>query len=103
VGLTGKAFTVKHEDRVTEMKRAFLDYMKSLRVQAPEAINPVPPKKANCVGDPEPEAGSALIITLTNIGYPILPASIMDEELSKSVCESLMREYISQHYCRFIT
>jgi hypothetical protein len=55
VGLTGKPFTVKHKDRVTEMTRAFLDYMKSLRLQAPEAINPVPVQNNNLGTEPNPE------------------------------------------------
>ena len=109
VGLTGKPFTVKHKDRVTEMTRAFLDYMKSLRLQAPEAINPVPNDLLGAEPTPEPEPNpepdrdSSWDIKLTAQGFPILPTSIMKKELSKAVCERLMNEYIKQHYCRLIT
>jgi len=109
VGLTGIPFTVKHKDRVTEMTRAFLDYMKSLRLQAPEAINPVPNDLLGAKPNPEPEPrtepdkNSSWDIKLTAQGFPILPTSIMKKELSKAVCERLMNEYIKQHYCRLIT
>ena len=105
MGLTGNPFTVKHKDRVTEMTRAFLDYMKSLHLQAPEAINPVPVKNNidSADTDAESDMESSLDIKLTPHGYPILPIVIMDKELSKAMCESLMRAYITQHYCRFIT
>jgi hypothetical protein len=108
VGLTGKPFSVKYKDRVTEMTRTFLDYMKSLRLQAPEAINPVPnnhgaESNAEPVPDAEPDTDISCDIKLTAQGFPILPTTIMKKELSKAVCERLMHEYIKQHYCRLIT
>ncbi len=111
MGLTGKPFTVKHKDRVTEMTRAFLDYMKSLRLQAPEAINPVLVPMDRPSAEPEPDIGSdaehegqnSWNIKLTARGYPILPTDIKKNEVSKAGCEKLMRAYITQHYCRFIS
>jgi hypothetical protein len=105
VGLTGNPFTVKHKHRVTEMTRAFLDYMKSLRVQAPEAINPVPVETDGVAAEPEPDPDPETLwnLKLTAQGYPILPTTIMEKELSKAVCEKLMRDYITQHYRRFLT
>jgi hypothetical protein len=93
------------------MTRAFLDYMKSLRLQAPEAINPVPVQNNNLGTEPnpepeadaEPDRESSWDIKLTDQGYPILPNTIMEKEPSKAVCERLMRAYITQHYCMFIT
>jgi hypothetical protein len=106
VGLTGRRFTAKYIDQVTEMSREFLKYMKSLRVQAPEAINPVRVEKDNGDADAEPEPeddlGSAWRIKMTAEGYPILPTIVMNKEISKAMGERLMREYITQHYCRFI-
>jgi hypothetical protein len=104
VGLTGKPFTAKHKDRVTEMSRAFLDYMKSLRLQAPEAINPNPVRNDHLGAEPiaEPDRGPSFDTSLTHQGYPILPTSIMETELSKAMCERLMRAYLTQHYCTFI-
>ena len=88
------------------MTRAFLDYMKSLRLQAPEAINPVPVTKTNPDADADAESDVvtseiAWDIKMTAEGYPILPIAIMDTDLSKSACESLMRAYLTQHYCKF--
>jgi hypothetical protein len=89
------------------MTRAFLEYMKSLRVQAPWAINPLPGRNDNVVDGagpgPESDPESAWDIKMTAQGYPILPTTVMETELSKAVCEKLMREYITQHYCRFFT
>ena len=87
------------------MTRTFLDYMKSLRVQAPESINPVPVKTDDLGAQPEPEPDPERRwdVKLTAQGYPILPSSVMEKELSKAVCEKLMREYITQHYCTFIS
>lgn len=104
MGLTGKPFTVKHKDRVTEMTRTFLDYMKSLRLQAPEAINPVPIQNhLEAEPNAEPDRGRSFDISLTPQGYPILPTPIMEKELSKATCERLMRAYLTQHYCTFVT
>lgn len=85
------------------MKRAFLDFMKSLRVQAPQAINPAV-KDDKVAPEPEPDSNidSAWDIKMTAEGYPILPTTLMEKEVSKAMCEKLMREYIMQHYCRFI-
>ena len=111
MGLTGKPFTVKHKDRVTEMTRAFLDYMKSLRLQAPEAINPAPVQKDRPSAEPEsdyrsdaqPKGQISWNLKLTAQGYSILPTAIKENEGSKAGCEKLMRAYITQHYCRFIS
>lgn len=98
---------MKNDDRVTEMKVAFLDFMKSLRVQAPEAINPVRIRDDNDGTEPEPETDAdvdtAWDIKMTPEGYPILPNAIGEKEVSKAEGERIMQEYIMQHYCRFIT
>ena len=85
------------------MTRAFLDYMKSLRLLAPEAINPVPNDHLGAESNAEPDKNSPWDIKLTAHGFPILPTSIMKKELFKAVCEGLMHEYITQHYCRLMT
>ena len=91
------------------MTQAFLDYMKSLHLLAPEAINLVPNDHLSAESNPEPDINaepdkdSPWDIKLTAHGFPILPTSIMKKELSKAVCEGLMHEYITQHYCRLMT
>lgn len=105
MGLTGQRFTVKHKDQVIEMTRAFLDYMKSLRLRAPEAVNPVPQTNVLAEPDAEPDLDieeKSLDIKMTDDGYPILPKAIAKEELSKNDCERLIRAYLSQHYCKFL-
>jgi hypothetical protein len=91
------------------MTRAFLDYMKSLRLQAPEAINPVTTtNNNNASADSDAESDTttketSMDIKTTAQGYSILPSAIRKTDLSKAVCESLMRAYIAQHYCKFRT
>ena len=91
MGKGGKQFTQKNEVQVIEMKRLFLDYMKSLRHKAAE------PEHDSAVLD-GPEHVN-LEIKITALGYPVLPIIIMEKELSKLECEKLLRIYLSQHYC----
>lgn len=109
MGLTGQRFTLKHKDQVIGMTRTFLDYMKSLRLRAPEAVNPVPVRvpepEAEDKGDSESDVVTnkrSLDIEMTADGYPIISIAIMEREVSKSECERLIRGYLSQHYCKFL-
>jgi hypothetical protein len=93
----GRPFTQKYENQVTEMKRLFLDFMKSLRVRAEETLDPR-------VGtDPGPGPGDSGTqnddeIKVTPAGYPIIPDCI-NENLSKARCEKLLRAFLVHHYC----
>lgn len=97
-GKGGKRFTQKNEPQVTEMKRLFLDYMKSLRHLDAE------PEPDSAVGDgSEHTEHTDPEIKITALGYPVLPNVIMKKELSKVHCEKLLRIYMSQHYCACIS
>ena len=97
MGLSGRTFTQKHSDKVVEMTRLLLDYMKTVRQRVSEEVSPDPDSAA--IEEPEPPAFE---IKMTEHGYPVLPDLIMKTELSKSQCEELLRGYLSQHYCKFI-
>lgn len=98
MNMQGRRFTEKYENQVTEMKRAFLDFMKSKRIQIEEMANP---ENDSGSGPGRVKENPSLTITLTASGYPILPEAV-NNNLSKAECETLLRGFLSQHYCQFI-
>jgi hypothetical protein len=94
MGLQGRQFTEQYEDQVTEMKRIFLDFMKSKRVKAQAG--------AGTGADMEPEADvvDQRKIGMTEDGFPILPKDFLERDISKKECEAVLRDYLSQHYCK---
>jgi hypothetical protein len=109
LGLTGTRFTVKYQDQVIAMTRAFLDFMKSLRLRAPEAVNPVTRTAVGTDVEAWSEPNSDVEadettcdIKLTDEGFPVLPIAIIKRELTKSECERLVRAYLSHHYCKIL-
>lgn len=98
MGLTGKPFVQKHEPQVTEIKRLFLDHMKSLRLRVNQQAHAGPEAESDSdevdVSEPAPQ------IKMTAHGFPILPNAVMEKELSKTECENLFGGYLSQHYCK---
>lgn len=91
----GKPFTKKYENQVTEMLRLFLDYMKSIWVQA-EQNGEVGSGSGMGQGDNQPDD-----IKFTTGGYPIIPDCVQGS-LSKARCEKLLRTFLAQHYCKLI-
>lgn len=73
------------------MTRKFLDYAKSARLEAadPEIVDR---RQA------EPEA-DLVEIRMTRDGFPIIPKLVMERELKKSEWETLLRAFLTQHYC----
>jgi hypothetical protein len=100
-----------HKDQVTGMTRAFLDYMKSLRLRAPEAVNPPPGPRFGSDVDigpepdsaPEPETDeTSLDLGFTDQGYPILRIIMIKKQLTKTQSEGLFRAFLSHHYCKIL-
>jgi hypothetical protein len=99
MNMQGRRFTEKYGNQVTEMKRAFLDFMKSKRVQIEETPNTEIDLGSGSGPAPIKE-NPGNTITLTPSGYPILPETV-NNNLSKAECENLLRGFMSQHYCQF--
>jgi len=114
MGLTGRQFTDKYEDQVIEMKRSFLEFMKSTRqrvndnsdanVGAGAAIRAGQDTEVDAGGVDQPGqqgTNANMSVKMTAGGYPVLPKSLEENVLSKKDCETLLRAYLTQHYCKF--
>jgi hypothetical protein len=110
MGIEGRRFSDKHSNLVSEMKRTFLELMKSIRLRnslnaeaGPSTVpglSPAQPPASAAVsesgaGDVESERH----VKMTPDGFPILPACVNNLDLSKKICEEILRAYLSQHYC----
>ena len=87
----GREFAEKNEGIVVEMTRKFLEYVKSARVEAEDAQNDIRTRTDS----------EKLEIRMTPDGFPILTEGVMDKELKKVEWETLLRKYLSQHYCEY--
>jgi hypothetical protein len=90
VGIAGRNFSEQHEALVTETTRKFLEYAKAARMEAadPEIV------------DQRRAESEVLEIRMTPNGFPIIPKLVMERELKKSECETLLRTFLTQHYCK---
>ncbi len=90
VGIAGCNFSEQHEAIVIEMTQKFLDYTKAARL---EAANPE-------VADRRRTESEVIEIRMTANGFPIIPKLVMERDLKKSECETLLRAFLTQHYCK---
>jgi hypothetical protein len=93
MGLTGRKFIEKHKDQVLEMKRTLLEYMKATRLEAADH-----PDQANQAD----AAFEATQVRINEKGYPVIPDQVMERQLPKSECETMMRAYMNRHYCEWV-
>jgi hypothetical protein len=91
VGIAGHNFAEGNADLVAEMTRKFLNYAKSARL---EAANPQLADQRQA--GPEPES---LEIRMTSDGFPIIPKLVMEKDLRKAEWETVLRAFLTQHYC----
>ena len=94
LGIAGRNFSEQNEALVTEMTRKFLDYTKSARLEAAD-----PQIADQRRADPEADR---IEIQMTNDGFPIIPKLVMERDLKKSEWETLLRAFLTQHYCECI-
>ena len=90
VGIAGHNFSEQHEALVIEMTRKFLEYAKAARL---ELADPE-------IADRRRTESDVLEIRMTTDGFPIIPKLVMEKELKKSECETLLRTFLTQHYCK---
>lgn len=107
MGLRGRQFTDKYENKVVEMKRSFLEFMKATRDRASETETYAGTgADTGVILDAEPEpvnVSAATQVKMTADGFPIIPKVVEERNLSKKECENLLRAYLNQHYCKCIT
>lgn len=91
LGIAGRNFAEQNEDLVIQMTRKFLDYTKSARIEATDQRT-----ADRRQTEPEPES---VEIHMTNDGFPIIPKLVMERDLKKGEWETLLRAFLTQHYC----
>jgi len=89
LGIAGHNFSEQNEGLVIEMTWKFLDYTKSARLEAADAVD---------VDQTQADA-ERVEIRMTADGFPIIPKLVMDKELKKVDWEKLLRAFLAQHYC----
>jgi hypothetical protein len=89
VGIAGRNFSEQHEALVIEMTRKFLEYGKGARL---EAADPEIRDRRHAESEP-------IEIRMTTDGFPIIPKLVMETELKKIEWETLLRAFLTQHYC----
>jgi len=83
MGTIARPFLRNHEDKVNELKRNFLIYVKTLRapgVLAPDSVKAMPH------------------LTMTEDGFPVMPTLWQGSTYRKKDLEHFFTEYIVQHY-----
>lgn len=89
VGIAGRNFSEQHEALVIEMTRKFLDYAKAARLEAADPD----------IADRRQAESEPIEIRMTKNGFPIIPKLVMEKDLKKSEWETLLRAFLTQHYC----
>jgi hypothetical protein len=87
--IAGRNFSEQHEPLVVEMTWKFLEYAKGARL---EAADPDIADRRHAESEP-------IEIRMGSDGFPIIPKLVMEKELKKSEWETLLRMYLTQHYC----
>ena len=94
--LHGQNFTDRYEDQVEEMKRSFLEFMKSMRMRITGDVTCASADADAGVGGDADD----LSVKVTSEGYPIIPKQVT-EKGNKKKAGDILRAYLGQHYCKF--
>jgi hypothetical protein len=87
-----RSFEDTYNDKVKEMTRNLVNYVKSLRDSGADVFGQ---ESGNCTN-----SQSGPDITMSPDGFPVLLASINQKQFTKRELEDAMRAYLGQHYCR---
>jgi hypothetical protein len=89
VAIAGHNFSEQHEALVIEMTRKFLEYAKAARMEAADPL----------IADRRHAELETIEVRMTANGFPIIPKIVMEKELKKAEWETLLRAFLTQHYC----
>jgi hypothetical protein len=90
MGLPDQRFVDHHKEKVNEIKRHLMDYVKSLR----------PLINTDVHGRPAENVGENTNVKITDEGYPILPSTPLTN-LNKCQLTKLLRSYLGAHYSKY--
>lgn len=87
MGVPTDSFTVRHKDKVTEIKRLLMAYVKDLRQMN---VNHQTNHVKETAGDCE--------VKLSDSGYPLLPSNVRFRDRRKAELDGIVRTYLACHY-----
>jgi hypothetical protein len=90
MGVSAQRFVELHKDKVDEMKRLLITYVKTHKTSMETNDNNRPPQSQN--NDRE--------ISITDDGFPILPTNIQINKLNKRDLTEMARTYLNAHYSK---
>jgi hypothetical protein len=86
LNVSSKSFEATYDDKVEDMKRTFLDYIKTLE------------KGVSGAGAGAGASPNSLQVQLNPEGFPIIPSPASWDKITKDDLERLYRHYITIHY-----
>ena len=94
MGVPKQPFVDLQKDKVNEIKRHLMDYVKGLRQLATASTN-------NTEARPVEQPSAEHEVHITKHGYPLLRNTINLKDLSKGDLTTILRMYLAAHYRRF--
>lgn len=94
MGVPMPSFTSLHKDKVSEIMRLLMDYVKSVR-RAKTNI-----ERLNDDGQAN-EAPQDLEVKLSESGYPLIPSNDQFDKLRKAQLDRILRSFLACHYSSF--
>lgn len=98
---TKRTFEETHEDMVKGLTRSLVHYVKSLQQNTELDLAQTGTGQPTESGTGQATSRSALDLGTDTNGFPLLPAEACEGNLTKRQLETVMRTYISQHYCEY--
>jgi hypothetical protein len=91
MGVPRQQFVDVHKDKVNEIKRHLMDYVKGLRHLATTSTEPRPAEQPSVEHE----------VQITKDGYPLLRKTIKFKDLTKGDLSTILRMYLAAHYRKF--
>lgn len=95
MGVPSQSFAEMHKDKVNEMKRLLINYVKSLQSAAIENFGR-PPER------PRAKPSDRTSIQITDEGYPLILTTVDLHKLKKVDLTQMIRTFLGTHYSKNI-